>query len=295
MYWGQKEFVGMVGGMTCRTKDSPAETYIDLRAAANRHRKNGLIGFGNTCCLETASAQLRVSKKRDSCAFIGPASYSRLRFGLVHPFRTLIYAIRRKAFPKSMPAWTEIDTLGSKDFRIDKGGYVFQRSMSFSEDFFDKLMELHLQRNVGLFCSRTAEELRWVFEEDVKSGRSVLICAYEKEIPAGYVIVKLDSARRRGLLVDWFACDNNLHVLESLVEVVKRYLRRHTPMLAVETYGFPTFVQPIIERHFPHERRMDHNMFSWGVKRETRDEIVKIVDTPASWFFGPYDGDACLS
>lgn len=294
VFLGQKEFVGMVGGMTCRKKDSPAESYIDLRVAANRHFKNGLLGFGNTCCRETASAQGRIVKKRNSLACNPPLSYSRLRIGLIRPIRAAIDVVLRKIRRGSQTAWPVFSTLDSVDFTFESDGILFRRAMGFSADFFDRLMESYLQTNKGLFCSRTAEELRWAFQDGISSGRNVLICAFENDAPVGYIIVKMDFERRRCQVGDWFARENDLRLLEALVKAAKRFLRQHTPVLAIETFGFPTFVQPIIERHFPIKRELGHNMFAWAVSREMRDEVLKIADTSESWFFGPYDGDGCF-
>lgn len=294
IFLGQKEFVGMVGGLTCLKKNSPPEAFIDLRAASNYHFKNGIMIFSNTSCKEMAATHARLLKKKNTLACNSIPSYARLRIGLIHPLRMAFNIIQNKIMRNVRRGFLTFTTLDSKDFSVMRKTVTFERYMTFPEDFFDRLMKAYLRKNKGLLCSRSAEELRWVFQETVSSGQSILICASENDIPLGYIIVKINFARCRCQIVDWFALENDLWLLESLVQVMKRYLRQHTPLLAIETFGFPTFVQPIISRHFPIERKLGHNMFAWRVKRELRDEILKMADTTDSWFFGPYDGDGCM-
>lgn len=68
VYLGQCESLGVVGGTTCR---KPPDAYIDIRAAANAHLKQALLGFGNSCNVESAAAQLWVAGKKNGRGFIG--------------------------------------------------------------------------------------------------------------------------------------------------------------------------------------------------------------------------------
>ena len=57
---------------------------------------------------------------------------------------------------------------------------------------------------------------------------------------------------------------------------------------------FPSFVQPLLKRYLPHERRVGNNAFSWSCAKPLRERLEAVVDTPKSWFFGPYDGDLVM-
>jgi len=112
----------------------------------------------------------------------------------------------------------------------------------------------------------------------------------------GYIIIKSSQKAKRWMILDWFADRNNEKVLETLLSTTCVFLKKNTPAMMLEVCGFPTWIQPLLKQYLPHARQVGHNVFSWGSSnKEFRKAIMPIIDSRKSWFFGPYDGDECLS
>lgn len=293
---GKTEIFGKVAGLTCLKNGAPAEAYIDVRIAASRPRNGSVMGFGNSMNAESAYAAHRLSRKKNPTTFEGPESCTRFLWRAVRPLECLAYFIRRKIFKARLPNWKEFSTLSSANYEVKHGELVVRRLMEVKPGFFDALMAEYLKTNEGLVCSRTAEEIEWIFGERIKRGQCVLLGVFKGENPVGYIIARSKPNAKRWEIMDWFALGNNLRILEPLLAELCRFLKRKTPAMMLEVIGFPTAAQPILKRYLPHERQVGNNVFSWGSSnKEFRESILPIIDTPKSWFFGPYDGDECMN
>lgn len=295
VYLGQERHLGVVGGMTCRKKDAPVEAYIDIRVAADQHLKHALVGFGNSCNAESAAAQLRVSKKRNANGHIGPASCSRYLWRAIRPLECGMYFVRRKLLKQKQPAWKNVSTLDSLNWCGKFGEVEIRRLAKVEPGFFDVLMERYLKTNKGLCCSRTAEEIDWAFGERIGKGESVVLGGFDSVGPCGYILLKSNCFAKRWVIHDWFAIGNRAEILESLLKSACVYLRTQTPAMMLEVEGFPTWVQSLLGKYLPYTRKIGFNQFAWGsVNKELKERLKAVIDTPDSWFFGPYDGDECL-
>ena len=290
-YIGNESHIAACIGGTCVEKDAPVETFIDLRAAAAKQRAGSVMGFGNS----QNQASAKVAKKLKSVVE-GPMSCERYLWRAVRPCACGLYFLRRKLLRGGMPNWNDVSTLDSVTFSWEQGDVAIRRMMEVSSSFFDRLMNDHLKVNEGVFCSRLAEEVGWIFGERIKKGTEVLLGAYRADQPCGYIILRTDAKARRWEIHDWFALGNDEVVLERLLQAAVSFLKKCVPAMMLEVRGFPSWVQPLLRKYLPHVRNVGHNCFSWGgAGKAFKARMLELADTEKSWFFGPYDGDECMS
>ena len=292
--WCGDECWGHVGGMTVLASGAPVEALIDVRAASIHHQVEYRIGFGNTQC--AATEKMAVKAK----ATLGPESCCWYRYRPVRWLDFIWYCFSRKVLKRPIPNWSKFDSVGAKPFRRVDGSRVVERVMSFDARF-DDFWSRYVQENEGLTCSRTVEELEWIFGEEVRDGRAVVLGLFEDGKLNGFLVLKDEgTSGRRWQLMDWVALGNDAGRLDALLAAGCRFLKRRTPAMLVESIGFPTFIQPVLKRHLPFRRYAGNNFFSYGYRgRKTTgkafaDACEAVIDTPKSWFFGPYDGDMCM-
>lgn len=291
LYWGAQFIWGCVGGMTCIKRGAAPEALIDLKRAIRTPTEWNRISFANSQNAESAYIT-RKNKHRVE----GPESCTRYLWRAVRPLACLAYFLRRKVLKAAMPAWKGFSTLGSAGFETKCGGLTIRRVMEVKPEFYDVLMKRYLETNKGLVCSRTAEEIEWIFGDRIRNGQIVVLGAFDAVGPVGYVLLNGGAWAKRWAIHDWFAVRNDLATLESLLDVACHFLKKKTPAMMLEVKGFPPFVQPLLRRYLSHVRQIGHNVFSCGSKEpELREQLRKMVagELPC-WFFGPYDGDICF-
>ena len=291
LYWGRTELMGLAGGLTCASSVASEAAFIDVKIASDKERGGAKWGFGNSCNQLSASLVPKNKKMR-----AGPESCARYLWRAIRPVECALYFIWRKLLKGDMPRWRDFSTLGSADWREERKGLSVRRVMGVEKGFYDVLTERQRACNQGVFCSRTAEEIDWIFGERIRSGEAVVLGAYRDDDPVGYILLRSDKKAKRWKIHDWFAVRNDKSVLEELVRSALHYLRRETPAMMLEVEGFPTWIQPVLKRYLPFVRKMGFNQFCWGTRdKELRSQLEAVLDSPKSWFFGPYDGDECMS
>lgn len=291
LYLKQEEIVGKVGGMTCIREDADVSALIDVRAAACQVRAGSRMGFGNSQNRETARIAHRAKNTVE-----GPESCTRYLWRAVRPLECLAYFVRRKLLKAEVPSWKDFSTLGCAGFETKCGGLTIRRIMEVKSDFYDVLMKRYLETNRGLVCSRTAEEIEWIFGERICRGETVVLGAFDAHGPLGYILMTGGKTAKRWQIHDWFAVGNDRKTLESLLKTGCAFLKRKTPAMMLEVCGFPSGVQDLLKSYLPHVRQIGHNTFSCGSKDpELRERLRKMAsgELPC-WFFGPYDGDICF-
>lgn len=291
LYLKQEEIVGKVGGMTCIREDADVSALIDVRAAACQVRAGSRMGFGNSQNRESARIAHRAKNTVE-----GPESCTRYQWRAVRPLECLVYFVRRKLLKAEVPSWKDFSTLGSAGFETKCGGLTIQRIMEVKPDFYDVLMKRYLETNKGLVCSRTAEEIEWIFGERIRRGETVVLGVFDAQGPLGYILMAGGKTAKRWQIHDWFAVGNDRKTLESLLKTGCAFLKRKTPAMMLEVCGFPSGVQDLLKSHLPHVRQIGHNTFSCGSREPgLREQFGKMStgELPC-WFFGPYDGDICF-
>lgn len=291
LYYDSQFVWGSVGGMTCIKRDAAVEALIDLKRSVQVPTEWNKILFANSQNVESAYIA-----KRNKFRVMGPESCTRFRWRMIRPLECLAYFVRRKLLKGEVPAWKDFSTLNSAGFVAKYGELTIRRLMEIKSDFYDILMTRYLERNKGLVCSRTAEEIEWIFGERIRRGESVVLGVFDDRGPFGYIVIDGKKSSKRWIILDWFAVDNDLNALESLLAVACKFLKRYTPAMLLEVCGFPLFAQSVLKKYLPHIRRLDNNTFSMGTRDAALRERFRdmVAGRDACWFFGPYDGDACL-
>ena len=167
--------------------------------------------------------------------------------------------------------------------------------VSLDEVDIDGFWRRYIQRNRGLVCSRTKEELQWIFGDNMRNGNVCMLSYIKEDFLLGYVVIKCQEVktRCRWMVVDWIAIDDDSLVLDKLLNAVQCYLRNVHGAAFVEIIGYPMFVQKIIRRSFPFCRKAPGNSFNYLIDDESfMKKFVAVKDV--SWFFGAYDGDRCM-
>lgn len=291
LYLGSEEVVGKVSGLTCVREGADVSALIDIRAAACKVRAGSRMGFGNSQNAETARIAHRAKNVVE-----GPESCTRVLWRAVRPLECFAYFVRRKLLKARMPAWKSYSTLGSAGFETKCGGLEVRRVMEVKPEFYDVLMKRYLETNEGLVCSRTAEEIEWIFGERIRNGQVVVLGAFDATGPVGYILLNGGAWAKRWAIHDWFAIRNDVLALRTLLDAACRFLKSATPAMMLECKGFPPFVQSLLKNHLPHVRQIGHNVFSCGSREpELREKLRKMATGELTcWFFGPYDGDICF-
>ena len=294
MFLKHERMLGNVGGMTALCENASVEAMIDIRAAANKDRIGQRLVFGNTQCAATE----KMAKKAK--AILGPESCCWFRYRPVRLWSFVWYCFSRKVLKRPIPNWAKFDLLGAQPFRWIVGGCVIERVSSFDARF-DEFWTRYVAGNEGLVCSRTVEELEWIFGDEIRNGRVVVLGLFEKELLNGYLVLKDEGeSGRRWQVMDWVALGNDATRLDALLAAGCRFLKSRTPAMLVESIGFPMFIQGVIKKHLPFRRYAGNNFFSYGYRKpktegkEFAEKCEAVINTPKSWFFGPYDGDMCM-
>ena len=290
LYCGQIKMNGLVGGMTCKTlKGCPLSVLLETLEKSYGIATIDTVFFGNSCCKATE----QIDELGGS--MVGPESCTRFLWRAVRPLECAAYFVRRKMFKARLPSWKEFSTLSSAEYEVKRGEIVVRRLMVVKPEFFGVLMAEYLKTNEGLVCSRTAEEVEWIFGERIKNGQCVLLGAFKEGNPIGYIILRTNETAKRWSIHDWFAIKNDEKVLDLLLCETCAYITKATPAMMLEVCGFPTWAQRLLKRYLPFERPIGHNVFSWGSNDKSfREAVLPIIDSRKSWFFGPYDGDICM-
>ena len=289
-YFGTKPVLGVAGGLVCKAlKGCPLSMLMEVIDRSSNPRAGAAFTFGNSCCSSTADMY------DNGGANAGCPSCARELWRPVRIVGCLGYVFRRKILRRPVPTWSAFNTLTCPAFDVHDEDLSICRALDVRTDFFDTLMTDYLTTNEGVVASRTEDEVAWMFEDKIKDGRAVLLCATQGQKPVGYIVFGSDEAARRWMLMDWFARNNDFSVLSKLLKVACTFLRKNTPAIIFETRGFPSFAQPILKRYLPFIQQKGVNFFTWSFLPNREIEGFKAAAyTDKSWFFGPYDGDLVM-
>ena len=139
-----------------------------------------------------------------------------------------------------------------------------------------------------MVCSRTAEELDWMFGEDLSSGKTVAFGEFKNDELIGYVVIHSTHNSRRWMVFDWIALHDDKSVLKRLLVSAVRFVRRETKAVLFEMIGFSHAADKIASCVIPFRRNARNNSYLWAFNNK------ETTIPTESWFFGPYDGDRCM-
>lgn len=289
MHFCQELLLGRVRGLTCRLKDSSKEVMSALCEAQLLNPRGCKIAFSNTQSVPTEQRAIQMG------ATLGPKSCTRFLCCIIRPLRFFIYFMAKILLKKDAFKGQKGSLSNRSEFKYSVGNVIVERAHHIDKKFFDSLNEDYMKANEGIASDRDGESLSWLFENEVEHGQVVFLCARQNDAGVGYIALKADSNASHWLVVDWFALKNDSGVLSVLLRSAKRFLKQCTPALVCKVIGFPEYVQPLLKKHFPFERKTNVNWFSYNfLDTALADKCSSAVIAERSWFFGPLDGDFCM-
>ncbi len=291
VYLGQDQILGLVGGMTCKAlKGCPLSLLLETIDRSCFTDDENTIYFGNTCCNATADM--------DSAggSMPGPDSCSRYRYAMIRKFDFLRYVVRRKALKLSIPNWNPALPKG-REWSCKIAGLEIRREMRLDQNALELFWSAYLKKNSGIVLSRAFDDLQWLFGDRIASSRCVFLGCRREGALQGYIILKTstDAGRRWGI-ADMIATENDPKVIDTMLQAAKRFLKQCTKAFLFETMGFPVCIQPILAKNLPCSRAAACNFFAYTYANDAlKRHCDAILNSPKSWFFGPYDGDMCMA
>lgn len=292
MYWGQEEIKGNAGSTLCKSPDGCSlPLLLELQERAIGEQYQCRLKFGNTC--------IYVAKKMNE-AFgwkDGPKSWTEMRFGIIHPLRFFWLLFLRKILHRPQPGAKILKVPADEQKRYAVSGvFRVHRLNGFEDARLDAFWKRYLAGNRGIVASRDSETMNWLFGKALSSGKSVLLALFNGDDVEGFIILRpMSSSPCRWQIMDMIALENAPERLDILLSGARRFLKKETNAISLESTGYPDFVQPILQKHMPHLRKTGHNRFEWiSDDRKFIQLLEQSANSRESWFFGPFDGDYCL-
>lgn len=284
----QQEILGVSGAMYCKMPGAPLRYVLAVSEWTSLSKSGCKIAFGNTAM--PVSTEIALA----SASSLGPDSCANIRFAIIRLGSFIDFVMQRKIPRRIIQV---LDWIWLNMTRVFCGKEIsnVQRIMSIDEVDVDRFWGRYLASNKGLVCSRTKDELRWTFEDEIRRGRVHFLAFLKNSEMLGYVAIKRKGQEGvcRWMVVDWIAIEDDPTILKTLLMGVKSYLRSMDGAAFVEMIGYPTSVQRVIQKVFPYKRKASGNSFSYRIYDDgLRKAFEHVKDY--SWFFGSYDGDRCL-
>lgn len=256
LYLGREPMVGIVGSTLCARRETSPILLMQLMKATIKARGGSTLFYANTSNVVSMKMNRMLGVKG-----VGPDTCARIRFTVVYVPPGLKWTCRR-------PHARRLPSIDAKMFN----------------DFWTHYRET----NEGIVSSRSAEELAWVFGDQLASGKAVLLGEFSGDSLVGYIVLKSSHSGRRWLISDWIAIKNDVGILDSLLSSAVRFLRRMRGAVLLESIGFPDFMDSVLGRYLRFSRKTKNNSFLW----KSLDARTRPLSD--SWFFGPYDGDRSM-
>ena len=257
LFIGQRELCGVVGSTLASHPETSPVLLMQLMKTTIRPRGGSELFFANTS--NVASMKMNRLLGVKGC---GPASCENSRFA-----------------PIVWPRFMKWLLPPAKCKPID----------TFESGLFDTFWTRYLKTNTGLVSSRSAEELEWMFGDGMRDGSVVTLGSFGSDNKLdGYIILRISQNRKKWMVHDWIAFNNDKRVLKSLLRSAVWYLRKYKTGLVLEAIGYPDYVKDIISDVLYLKRKMPNNSFIWEFS-DRKSGIPK-----GSWFFGAYDGDRAM-
>ena len=286
-----QEFLCVVGGMLAMKKEVSPVSLVSLMKATIRPRGGSSLFLANT--------SIPTSMKMNRLLGVdgqGGASCGVVRFAILRLGQFVRFCLHGR-----LPRWTAYigDAVGcclSPFFlRRQRTNTVPRQMMEFRAEEFNGFWGEYAASADGIVLSRTAEELTWMFSDGLQRGRNVLLTRNAGNRLVGYIVLRAkDRDRNRWLIVDWIALNNDRDILSDLLGDAVGFLRRTASAAFLESIGFRSDVQDIIQRHLPFTRKAPNNSTIYKAFTDEIDRELKKADCHG-WFFGPYDGDRCMA
>ena len=177
-----------------------------------------------------------------------------------------------------------------------RGGSTGQCLMEIDPALFGGFWTRVLETNRGLVSSRHPAVLDWLFGEDLRGGRALLLARFVQERLTGYLVLRRRPLPAPGtfryVVADWIAGNDDFGVLGELLHDACLRARADGATL-IELIGYPGKLQPLVARYLPRHRPAAANPFIFKVTgRMPAADFRREAD--AGWFWGPFDADRCV-
>ncbi len=292
--WGyvrDKPFLGIAGGLLASKRGASPVSVFSLMERTNAPRHGSELVFGNTAIPVSMKLNRLLGVDGVGCPSCGIVRFSVLRWG---GFINFLLHGRLPSFLVHILNYMGV-LMRPLFFRRQRSKTVGARLNVFDKKRFDAFWADYLEKNDGVVLSRTAEELEWMFGEDVDTGRNLLFVREAGNCLLGYIVVRaMNTERTRWMVADWIALENDKGVLSDLLRDAVRGLYQIQSAAFLECIGFRTDVQSVIHRHLPFSRRAPNNSTNYKAHTPELKQALERAER-SGWFFGPYDGDRCLT
>lgn len=290
MYWGQNEFLGVIGGFLARVPEASPETLLQVIARTVASRGGSRLFFANTAVKTTVKLYGLLGIKSN-----GGISWGCLRARRLRPLLGwyLAQCERHPRLPKiRFSVWSP---RREECVVFRKGGIVIRRRLAVVEQEADDLWRRYLTGNRGVVSSRDAETLNWIFGAQLAKGRALLFGAYKADCLIGYVIVnRASTASRIWRVMDLLVEGDDPDTMDCLLNGAVSYLRKRARAVEVTVRGFPLKVDALLRRHFNREVKLANNPFLFAAQGDESMNVAVAQSLVDGWFGCPYDGDAVL-
>ena len=290
-YLRNKPFLGIAGGLLASKHGVSPVSVFGLMEKTNAPRHGSVIVFGNTAIPVSIKLNRILGIDGLGCPSCGIVRFAVLKWG-----RFLDFCLHGclPSFLVHIVDWIGV-LVRPLFFRRTRSRTVGSRFMAFERKLFDLFWSDYLEKNDGVVLSRTAEELKWMFEDDLVSGRNLLFVREDGDGVCGYIVVRaMNAERTRWMVADWIALANDKAVLSDLLRDAVRGLRQIRSAAFLECIGFRMDMQDVIHRHLPFTRKAPNNSTNYKVHTAEMKQALDSADR-SGWFFGPYDGDRCMT
>lgn len=291
VYIRDKPLLGIAGGLLASKKGMSPVLLLSLMEKTNAPRHGSVVVFGNTAIPVSMRLNKMLGVDGIGCPSCGEVRFAVFRWGrfanfCLHGRLPTVLSCIMDAF-----GWL-LRPLFMRRKRSDTKG---SRCEAFDPGKFGAFWSEYLETNNGVVLSRTAEELEWMFGEDLKTGRNIL-CVQEKDDRLmGFIILRsMNAEKSRWMVADWIAINNDRDVLSDLLREAVRSVRKVSSAAFLECIGFRMDVNDIIRRHLPFSRKAPNNSTNYKAHTPEVDQALHSADR-SGWFFGPYDGDRCMT
>ena len=290
-YLLDKSFLGIAGGLLVSKRGASPVSVFSLMEKTNAPRHGSVVVFGNTAIPVSIKLNRLLGINGLGCPSCGVVRFAVLRWG-----RFLDFCLhgRLPSFLVHIVDWLGV-LVRPLFFRRTRSRTVGSRFMVFDRKLFDSFWSDYLKKNDGVVLSRTAEELDWMFGDDLTSERNLLFVREDGNRLCGYIVVRaMNASRTRWLVADWIALGNDQALLSDLLRDAVCGLRRIRSAAFLECIGFRMDVQNVIHRHLPFKRKAPNNSTNYKAHIVEMKQALESADR-SGWFFGPYDGDRCMT
>ena len=290
LFLGKQQMFGSIGSTLGLTDVARKEMVaFDLLAKVVKPRLGSVIFFGNSANKDG----MRINRALGMTGQ-APKSCAEKKIAVLRPLRFAWYLVRSKVFRgKGYSVCHKINVRIDKQLTIN--GCTFRFASSFFVGEFDEFWNDYVKHNDGLVCSRTGEELDWIFGYRLSTGRAVCVEMVNKTKMVGYIIFTVDNSGKVWNVGDMIVMSNDKSMLDLLLKGGLKLLKAATSVVHCTISGFADCFQSIIEKHFSISRALTNNQFAWKIQDpKVLDVEYQLLNSEKSWFFGPYDGDICM-